>query len=59
MDNLLNIISTTPLFNGLPEDQIVAIKKIAGKKQYSKGEIIFSEGWDKKKKVHASRPSQG
>jgi CRP/FNR family transcriptional regulator len=44
MDKILNIISTTPLFNGLPEDQIMAIKKIAGKKRYSKGEIIFSEG---------------
>jgi CRP/FNR family transcriptional regulator len=44
MDNILNIISTTPLFEGLPEDQVMAIKKIAGKKQYSKGEIIFSEG---------------
>ncbi len=44
MDKILNIISTTPLFNGLPEDQVVAIKKIAVKKQYSKGEFIFSEG---------------
>ena len=44
MDKILGIISTTPLFNGLPEDQIVAIKKIAVKKQYNKGEIIFSEG---------------
>ncbi len=44
MDKILNIISTIPLFNGLPEDQIVAIKKIAVKKQINKGEIIVSEG---------------
>ncbi len=40
----MNIISTIPLFNGLPEDQIFAIKKIAVEKQFNKGEIIFSEG---------------
>ena len=44
MDKILNIISTIPLFNGLPEDQIVAIKKIAVEKKINKGEIIFSEG---------------
>jgi CRP/FNR family transcriptional regulator len=44
MDKILDIISTIPLFNGLPEDQIVAIKKIAVKKQINKGEIIVSEG---------------
>lgn len=44
MDKILNIVSSTPLFNGLPEDQIAAVKKIAVKKQYKKGEIIFSEG---------------
>ena len=44
MDKSLDIISTIPLFNGLPEDQIVAIKKIAVKKQINKGEIIVSEG---------------
>jgi len=44
MDKMLDIISTIPLFNGLPEDQIVAIKKIAVKKQINKGEIIVSEG---------------
>jgi len=44
MDKILNIISTIPLFNGLPEDQIVAIKKIALEKKINKGEIIFSEG---------------
>jgi CRP/FNR family transcriptional regulator len=44
MDRILKIISTIPLFNGLPEDQIVAIKKIAVEKKINKGEIIFSEG---------------
>ncbi len=44
MDKVVNIISTIPLFNGLPEDQIFAIKKIAVEKQFNKGEIIFSEG---------------
>ena len=44
MDKMLNIISSIPLFNGLPEDQIVAIKKIAVEKKINKGEIIFSEG---------------
>ena len=44
MDKILNIISAIPLFNGLPEDQIVAIKKIAVENKINKGEIIFSEG---------------
>jgi len=44
MNKILNIISTIPLFNGLPEDQIVAIKKIAVENKINKGEIIFSEG---------------
>jgi CRP-like cAMP-binding protein len=44
MDKMLNIISTIPLFNGLPEEQIVAIKKIALEKKINKGEIIFTEG---------------
>jgi len=44
MDKILNIISTIPLFNGLPTDQIVAIKKIAVEKHINKGEIIVSEG---------------
>jgi CRP-like cAMP-binding protein len=44
MDKILNIISTIPLFNGLPEDQLVAIRKIALEKEFNKGEIIFSEG---------------
>ena len=35
---------TIPLFNGLPADQLEAIKKIAIEKQINKGEIIVSEG---------------
>lgn len=44
MDKILDIISTIPLFNGLPEDQMLAIRKIALEKKFNKGEIIFSEG---------------
>ena len=44
MDKILNIISTIPLFNGLPDDQLEAIKKIAIEKQINKGEIVVSEG---------------
>jgi CRP/FNR family transcriptional regulator len=44
MKKNLDVISTIPLFNGLPEDQLEAIKKIAIEKQINKGEIIVSEG---------------
>ena len=44
MNNILNIISAIPLFNGLPEDQLSAIRQIAVEKKYSKGQTIFSEG---------------
>ena len=44
MKKNLGVISTIPLFNGLPEDQLEAIKKIAIEKQVNKGEIIVSEG---------------
>jgi len=44
MKKLLDVISTIPLFNGLPEDQLEAIKKIAIEKQINKGEIVVSEG---------------
>jgi CRP/FNR family transcriptional regulator len=43
MENILNIISAIPLFNGLPDDQLSAIRQIAVEKQYSKGQTIFSE----------------
>ena len=44
MDNILNIISAIPLFNGLPDDQLGAIRQIAVEKHYNKGQTIFSEG---------------
>jgi CRP/FNR family transcriptional regulator, dissimilatory nitrate respiration regulator len=44
MKNIPDFFSTIPLFNGLPEDQIGAIKQIAVIKHINKGEIIFSEG---------------
>jgi len=44
MENIINIISAIPLFNGLPEDQLSAIRQIAVEKQFNKGQTIFSEG---------------
>jgi CRP/FNR family transcriptional regulator len=44
MENSLDIIAGIPIFSGLPEDQITAIKRIAVTKSFNKGEIIFSEG---------------
>ena len=44
MKKILDVISAIPLFNGLPEDQLEAIKQIAIEKQVNKGEIIVSEG---------------
>ena len=44
MENILNIISAIPLFNGLPDDQLNALRQIALEKQFSKGQTIFSEG---------------
>ena len=44
MISLTNIISDTPLFNGLPEKQIKQIESIAVIKKYSKGEVIFLDG---------------
>jgi CRP/FNR family transcriptional regulator len=44
MKKTLDVISTIPLFNGLPEDQLEAIKKIAIEKQFNKGEIVVAEG---------------
>jgi CRP-like cAMP-binding protein len=44
MDNILNIISAVPLFNGLPPDQLNAIRQIALEKRFNKGQTIFSEG---------------
>ena len=44
MKKILNIMSRIPLFNGLPEDQLLAINQIAVEKKVNKGEAIFSEG---------------
>jgi len=44
MKNPLDVISAIPIFNGLPDDQIAAIKQIAVEKKVNKGEILFSEG---------------
>ena len=44
MENILKIISAIPLFNGLPDDQLDAIRQIAVEKHYNKGQTIFSEG---------------
>jgi len=37
MKKNLDVISAIPIFNGLPEDQIAAIKQIAVEKQINKG----------------------
>ena len=44
MTKSLDIIPEIPIFNGLPEDQISAIKQIALEKHINKGEVVFSEG---------------
>lgn len=44
MDNVLNLISAIPLFNGLPAEQLDAIRHIAVEKRFNKGQTIFSEG---------------
>ena len=44
MKKNLDIIATIPLFNGLPPDQLDAIKNIAVEKKINKGEMVVSEG---------------
>jgi CRP-like cAMP-binding protein len=44
MEDILNIISVIPLFNGLPDDQLNAIRQIAVEKRFNRGQTIFSEG---------------
>jgi CRP/FNR family transcriptional regulator len=44
MKKNLDVIATVPLFNGLPPDQLEAIKNIAIEKQINKGEMVVSEG---------------
>lgn len=44
MKKILDIISDTPLFKGLPENQLHEIGQIAVSKHYKKGESIFLDG---------------
>jgi CRP/FNR family transcriptional regulator len=44
MKKIINMITTTPLFNGLPQDQIAAIEEIAIERRFNKNELVFSEG---------------
>lgn len=44
MENFLSVISSTPLFKGLPQNQLEKIEKIAVKRKFEKEELIFSEG---------------
>jgi CRP-like cAMP-binding protein len=44
MDKILQIISDAPLFNGLPEEQLNAVRQIAVNRFFDKGKTIFSDG---------------
>lgn len=44
MKKILHIISKTPLFDGLPENQLEDIRKITVSKHFNKGEVVFIEG---------------
>jgi len=44
MTSILDKITNLPIFNGLEEDQFTELISIAERKEYKKGEIIFSEG---------------
>lgn len=44
MTTPLDIISNTPLFNGLPPPQLAEMQEMAVLKTYNKHQIIFSEG---------------
>lgn len=46
MENIKSFLKTTPLFSGLPDDQLGALVRILVVKTFSRGEIIFSEGDD-------------
>ncbi len=43
MKKIIDVISKTPLFSGIPVNQLEEVKKIAVPKYFNKGEIIFSE----------------
>ena len=40
----MDILARTPLFGGLPEDQLQAVCAIAVTRRFAKGEIVFTEG---------------
>jgi CRP/FNR family transcriptional regulator, dissimilatory nitrate respiration regulator len=44
MDKILEIISGTPLFNGLNENQLKAVRRIAVDRFVGKGKTVFLEG---------------
>ncbi|MDM8539710.1 Crp/Fnr family transcriptional regulator [Desulfococcaceae bacterium HSG9] len=44
MQNILSVIAKTPLFKGLPENQLKEIQRITVSRSYNKGEAIFFEG---------------
>ncbi len=46
MNDILDIISDTPLFGGLPHEQLEEIRKIIVSRHFKKGEMIFTEGDD-------------
>ena len=43
MEKFSHIILNIPLFKGLPQSQLEKIEKIAVKKNFKKGELIFSK----------------
>jgi len=44
MENIFSIVSDIPLFSGLSEKHLKEIENIAVEKNFSRGEVIFSEG---------------
>ncbi|MBW1846430.1 MAG: Crp/Fnr family transcriptional regulator [Deltaproteobacteria bacterium] len=44
MEKILNIISNTPLFSSLTEDQVQDLSQISIQKRFKKGETIYFEG---------------
>ena len=46
MEPINDAIASAPLFNGLPPDQMDAVRRIAVEKTYHRGELVFTEGDD-------------
>jgi CRP/FNR family transcriptional regulator len=44
MEKIMDILARTPLFGGLPEDQLQAVCAMAVTRRFAKGEIVFTEG---------------